>query len=132
MLNSLKSKRILFVDDEESLLSLYTYYFAPLCLKLDTALNGEEALLKIKNNFYDFIISDIRMPKLDGTGLFKAFSKISKGGQKFIFLSGLSDFSEEDLKELWAVDLLNKPLSLKSLRDHLLRASSRAPLELQL
>lgn len=76
-----------------------------------SATNGEEALLKIENTKPDIVISDIRMPIMDGLELAEIvrerFSNI-----KFIIISGYQDFSYAKQAIKYGVsDYLLKPLN---------------------
>jgi signal transduction histidine kinase len=59
---------ILFVDDEQEFLFIAQEYFSPIA-DIDIAVSGAQALEKIRQNAYDVIISDHRMPGMNGTEL---------------------------------------------------------------
>lgn len=55
--------------------------------------NGKEAITKIKSTYPDLIITDIKMPGLDGLGLIKYIRKsLNDKNMSFIILSGYDDF----------------------------------------
>ena len=61
----MKNKKVLIVDDNalnrkvfENIIG-YSYFF-------DVAVNGREALDKIKNDHFDIILMDMQMPEMDG------------------------------------------------------------------
>lgn len=56
------------------------------------ASHGEEAVEQIKKLKPDVVITDIRMPKMDGLELIKYCSEVLKVNSEFIILSGYSDF----------------------------------------
>ncbi|MHA1785918.1 MAG: response regulator [Candidatus Helarchaeota archaeon] len=64
-------KRILIVDDERELLESLGIILKYEGYQVDVALNGIEALNKINEENYDLILSDIRMPVMDGIELCK-------------------------------------------------------------
>ncbi len=85
---------------------------------VDTASNGREALEKIHDTVYDLIISDMRMPELDGPGLCRALA--ARGDDvrtHFIFLAA-PDSLEENRAFLAqsGVPALTKPVALEDLR----------------
>ncbi|WP_281287709.1 sigma-54-dependent transcriptional regulator [Geobacter argillaceus] len=59
-------KRILVVDDEESLRHMLSVLLRKQGYSVDTAENGKDALAKVGNAGYEFILSDIIMPEMDG------------------------------------------------------------------
>jgi len=63
--------RILFVDDEPNVLTALRRIFRRENYHIDTALTGEEALQLLKDKDYQLIISDYKMPKMDGAELLK-------------------------------------------------------------
>lgn len=69
-------EKILIVDDEEGIRELLSDFFRTEGYLCDTAKDGEEALKKFRNNGYDLIISDIRMPVIDGLELLKNIKKV--------------------------------------------------------
>jgi len=60
---------ILVVDDEEKMQHLLSIMLVRQGYSVDRAGDGEKALEMIKENPYDLVISDIRMPKMDGMAL---------------------------------------------------------------
>ncbi len=66
----LKKKRILVVDDEKYILEFFVDVFQSLPLPIDTANNGQMALEKMENLQYDVVITDYRMPQMNGKELF--------------------------------------------------------------
>jgi len=63
--------KILVVDDDDTIRFLLMDTLAALGYKTCGAVNGEEALAKIKQEEIDLVITDIRMPKLSGVDLLK-------------------------------------------------------------
>ncbi|MCQ2910934.1 MAG: ATP-binding protein [Clostridia bacterium] len=58
--------KILIVDDVEMNLTVSKGLLKPLQMQIDTAINGEMAIDKCKNDVYDLILMDYMMPKMDG------------------------------------------------------------------
>jgi len=57
---------ILIVDDEHSIRELYRYIFLELGYTVETAVNGRDALNKLKTFTPDCMLVDISMPEMDG------------------------------------------------------------------
>jgi response regulator RpfG family c-di-GMP phosphodiesterase len=69
-------EKILIVDDEEGIRELLSDFFRTEGYLCDTAKDGAEALEKFRNNGYDLIISDIRMPVMGGLELLKNIKEV--------------------------------------------------------
>jgi HD-like signal output (HDOD) protein/ActR/RegA family two-component response regulator len=116
-------KRILFVDDEPAILAslknlLYRdrarwdMVFAP---------NGAEALEECHKQAFDLIVSDMRMPEIDGATLLQAVKEESPGTVR-IMLSGHAN-REAIARALPALhQLISKPCDIKTLRPILERS----------
>lgn len=108
-------KKILYVDDERELHDVMAEIFPRDQYLLICAGDGLEGLQKCKNETFDFIIADYRMPKLDGAKFYRQLRDIQESIKSEItpvlFLSG----SIEDLKSLninfEKVEFLEKPFS---------------------
>jgi DNA-binding NtrC family response regulator len=61
--------RILIVDDEESIRKVLATILEEEGYKVETAINGKDALKKSKDGFYNLALLDIRLPDLEGTEL---------------------------------------------------------------
>lgn len=70
-------KRILIVDDDPDILTTYKKGLEESGLfEVDTFTDPEEMLSNFKNGLYDFLIIDIRLPKMDGFELYDKMKAI--------------------------------------------------------
>lgn len=82
-----------------------------------TATNGEEALAAIKQSPIDLLLTDIRMPKMDGLSLIEQ-AKIANPDLKVILISGYSDFEyTRKALNLQVFDYLLKPVEREALEE---------------
>ena len=63
------SKRLLIVDDEPNLLRAVAACLRGEGYEVDAARSGDEALVRVAQRLPDLIVSDIRMPRMDGYAL---------------------------------------------------------------
>jgi DNA-binding NarL/FixJ family response regulator len=89
------SKRLLIVDDEPNLLRAVAACLRGEGYEVDTARSGEEALVHIAQRVPDLIVSDIRMPRMDGY----AFARQLRGNSRtdlipIVFLTAKDESSE--------------------------------------
>ncbi len=81
--------RILIVDDESSIAHGLARLLGRDGHRIDTALNGRQALSMLQEQEYDLILCDLRMPELDGPGLYWAVAASQPSLlPRFIFLTG--------------------------------------------
>ena len=64
-------RRALIVDDEPDLAELLAELLAQQGVESDIAPNGSTAVERLRDRDYDVVLSDLRMPDLDGPGLFE-------------------------------------------------------------
>jgi CheY-like chemotaxis protein/glycine cleavage system H lipoate-binding protein len=63
--------KILCVDDEEIILDSFRKILVLDGYSVDTVQSGQEAINLIKNNHYDFVFTDLKMPEMDGVEVTK-------------------------------------------------------------
>jgi len=109
---------ILLVDDEMEIAQTLADLLEPEGHRIDIALNGAIALEKLHKNPYDIIISDLRMPVLDGPGLYEALGReLPSYLTKIIYVTGdtLSAHVQTFLKQN-PVMVVEKPYRLSDVR----------------
>lgn len=107
------NKKILIVDDEQSIVTLLTYNLEKAGFKTDAAYDGIEAVRMIENDDYDLIILDLMLPGLDGMEVCKHLRQ-QKIEIPILMLTAKDDEIDKVLGlELGADDYLTKPFSPK-------------------
>jgi two-component system NtrC family sensor kinase len=123
-LRSVEGKAILVVDDEPGITSALAYLLRRNRHEVETAANGRIALQKLQQRAYDLILSDIRMPELDGPGFYQElehhYPQLLK---RIIFLTGdtLSPETKAFLEQA-SVPRLSKPFTATEVRQVVQRA----------
>jgi CheY-like chemotaxis protein len=110
--------RILVVDDEPLVTQLIAEALALEGHEVDTAKNGREALEKVSACAYDAILSDLRMPELDGVGLYRELDQRNPGLlRRIAFVSGTTQPVEyASFLEETGVPVLRKPFAIDDLQ----------------
>jgi len=114
----LAEKKILLVEDNDTNRMLAKKFISRWGANVDTAINGHEAVEKVKKETYDIVLMDLQMPVMDG---FEATEKIrtlgyTSGKLPIVALSAYT--SEEDRKHVLGSgmnDFIPKPIDLKEL-----------------
>ena len=65
--------KILVVDDEDTLRNMLTDVLVEEGYEVFAAPNGEEAVKKLREEYFELVITDIMMPGLNGIGVLKVF-----------------------------------------------------------
>ncbi len=116
---ALQNLSILLVDDEMQIRRLLSRFLKKLCGEVLSAKNGKEALELFERRPVDIVITDIRMPAMNGIELLKAI-KASDPEQTVILFSGSNDYDFLiEAINLGADRFFNKPLDFDKLRSGL-------------
>jgi CheY-like chemotaxis protein len=125
--------RILLTEDDDSVRSFVSRALELDGHKVDTACDGAEALERLteREGRYDLLVSDVKMPIMDGIAL----AHQAAGhwpGLPILLMTGYADQREraDDLSQVIR-DVLTKPFTLQQIREAVTEAAAReaAPAE---
>ena len=109
--------RILAVEDEPEYLEMLQEVMSSLGHSIVIASNGKDALHVLDSQTIDVVVSDVKMPEMNGIEFHKRFrERPEHRNTPFIFLTGMDDLS--DVKAACKVDsdlLLQKPFPIDKL-----------------
>ncbi len=109
--------RILIIEDEASIRRVLIKIFAEESdsYQVEEAEDGLAGLEKIRNNEYDLVLCDIKMPKMDGVEVLEEVKKI-KPEIPMVMISGHGDMETAiNTMRLGAFDYISKPPDLNRL-----------------
>ena len=109
--------KILIIEDEAAIRRVLTKILSEesVTYQVEEAEDGVQALEKIKNNDYDLVLCDIKMPKMDGVELLEEVKKI-KPEIPMVMISGHGDMETAiQTMRLGAFDYISKPPDLNRL-----------------
>jgi len=107
---------ILVVDDELSIREFLQIMLKREKMLVDTASDGEEALKLLDQKHYDLVISDIKMPKVDGLELLsRVKAKDPNALMLMITAHGSTELAVEAMKK-GAYDFLTKPFKIDDVK----------------
>lgn len=119
--------KILVVDDEKSIRNTLREILEYEKFEVDEAAEGQEALEKAKNNRYDLILLDIKMPRMDGIEVLEQLMKFTDVPVVMISGHGTVETVVEAVKK-GAYDYITKPLDLNRLLVTIRNAQERQTL----
>lgn len=110
-------ERILVVEDDVPIALMLVSILADEGYEVDMASNGRLALEKIEAKDYDLVLSDLRMPELDGVELYREIERNHpKLLRRVIIITGTSWHPDyQAFLEETRVPVLEKPFSLPAL-----------------
>jgi diguanylate cyclase (GGDEF)-like protein len=112
---SYKNEHVLLVDDEDIVREPISAMLQYLGFKVDTAASGDEALEKFKENSYSFLLTDIRMPGIDGLELIRTVKR-DYPEVCAIAMTGYSrEYKYVETINAGATDFVNKPFGIEEI-----------------
>lgn len=111
----LKQASILLVDDEPFLREIMGEWLARVAGQVFCAEDGAEALKLLAANKIDLILSDVRMPVMDGIALLKKVKETGTRTPGVIFITGFSDVPLREAYDMGAEAILEKPITREDL-----------------
>jgi len=110
-----KKKRILIVEDEQSVRDSLREWLIDDGYEVECTETGEEALDKIKNEDFGFIVLDLRLPGIDGLQVLEQAKALKPETKGVIVTAYPSKESYEKAKSLGVLDFLPKPFKVPDL-----------------
>ena len=110
-------KRIAVVDDEPDITNVLKKGLERNGFTVDTFNDPQAALASIPPRYYDLVIIDIRMPRINGFDLYRQLKKRDTG-VKVCFLTAFQIYYEEFRKMFPTIDVkafIRKPVSISNL-----------------
>jgi len=132
MSNEPRKYRVLVVDDELSMREMLTAYLSHNGFECQTCPNGDDALTLLKDQSFDALISDLRMPGISGLTL------LGEAHKRFPHMACLMATADSDIQtgilamNLGANDYLLKPFKLEAVLASVRRALDRKRIEIEL
>lgn len=127
-----KDAKILVVDDDREVADMVKDFLSDLGYSVTKAYGGREALARFQEGDFQLVITDLKMPEIDGVELLETIKKIDNK-VAFIVVTGYGTI-ESAVKAIkaGAYDFIEKPLRMEQLRIIVERALERYSLARQL
>jgi CheY-like chemotaxis protein len=121
--------RLLCVDDNDAVLATLKLAFTSAGFEVETAYNGFNALAKLTKNPRSFqaMMTDLRMPGIDGFGLIEKSRQAGYAGPIVVYAASITLDARKQLEELQVQSIIEKPVRsselIAAVRDSLTRVN---------
>lgn len=121
------AKRILIVDDEELIIKTLSKLLEREKYEVLIAKSGQDAIIIMEEESFDLIITDIRMPGINGVEIIKdIYNNLQKNNLNktpVIFITGYADEKiEKAARDLMPIDYIYKPFDTSELLNKIKKA----------
>ena len=107
---------ILVVDDEENAREGLSKILSKEGYRVDTASNGKEAIDTLKRQAYDLVITDMRMPLMDGFEVLREIKKMDDDIGVIMITAYGEVESYLEAMNMGAFEYINKPVRVNELK----------------
>ncbi len=121
----METPTLLIVDDEEAQLQSLKSFLGKRNFQILSASNGKEALELISKNVIDIIITDYRMPEMDGLSLLKKVKEINPEIEILVMTAFGNIEDAVNIMKAGAYDYITKPVDLDELETLLKRINEK-------
>jgi two-component system, OmpR family, alkaline phosphatase synthesis response regulator PhoP len=119
-----EKKKILVVDDDDSIRSLVERVLRREHFEVETARDGQEAIQKLAQGDYATVLLDLMMPRVDGHGVLRFLEQHPKPAKVIVMTANLQGGSEAAAAEP-VFRVLSKPFDISQLIEHVRECASR-------
>ena len=120
-----QSARILVVDDEEGMRDFLSIFLQREGHEVQTVGDGEAAVEMIKSNSYDLVITDLKMPKMDGLEVLQHIRSMNVDSGVILITAYASTETAVDAMKDGAFDYIAKPFDVEEMKEVVNGALSR-------
>jgi DNA-binding NtrC family response regulator len=113
-----RTSYILVVDDDNTLLKFFKIHLNKFFSRVIVVKNAKEAIEVLREKEIDLVLTDVRMPRMNGLDLMKRVRKIDSAIPVLLISGALLDDEQEELVEA-ADGFLRKPFSVDDLHAYL-------------
>lgn len=124
-----KSVSILVVDDDSGMLKTLHYILADKGYEVVTLSSGAEAVELIKKKFFDIVLTDIRMPGMNGVEVLKEIKRLSPGTSVMMITAYTMHELVQEAKNGGAKAVFPKPLDWEKIIPKIEEFSNKRPIQ---
>ncbi len=108
--------KILVIDDEQSMRDFLSIMLKKENYDVVAAENGDDALKAVQSEIFDLVISDVKMPTMDGIELLKAVKEVSPETVVIMITAYATADTAVEAMKLGAYDYITKPFKVEEIK----------------
>jgi diguanylate cyclase (GGDEF)-like protein len=108
--------RILVVDDEEVVCRFLQSLLSRAGYQAEICLGGQEAMAKLEENSFDLVMTDLRMPGVDGLDVLRKAKELDPFCEVIVITAFASVESAVEVMKFGAYDYISKPFNIDEIR----------------
>jgi two-component system response regulator PilR (NtrC family) len=108
--------KILVVDDEKSMRDFLSIMLNKEGYEVSTAGNGEDALRAVQAEIFDLVITDVKMPRMDGLEVLKMVKDVSPETVVLMITAFATTETAVEAMKLGAYDYITKPFKVEEIK----------------
>jgi DNA-binding NtrC family response regulator len=121
--------KIIVVDDERNIRLTISYALEDADCEIDTAVNGEEALQKLREQSYALMLLDLRMPGMDGIDVLRYVADQYPDMRVVIITAHGTVNNAVEAMKLGAIEFIQKPFTPQEIREVVADVLARESIE---
>lgn len=125
LFGALKELELLLVEDDELIRDSLHLFFESEGCRLNVRESAEEGLAAIRNQPYDIIITDFRLPGMDGLNFLKSVQHLCPAAQKILLTAYMNEEVLAEAFRLGVHEFIEKPFSTDDLEEALAQLVAR-------
>ncbi len=123
---SLRVTKVLLVDDEKSISSIFATALRAMDFEVETATDAESAVQRVEDGAFDVLVVDMILPGMDGVALTRSVHDAHPHTKVIVLTGAPSDDNCKETMEAGAFAYLTKPIRLAELTEEIKRAAAAA------
>jgi len=112
---------ILLIDDDEWIRDSLSIFFENEGCHLTALETAEEGMKELKTKTFDIIVTDYRLPGMDGLEFLKKIKRFHPNVMKVLITAYRSNDVVSEAKRIGVQDFIEKPFTIKTIEDSLFR-----------
>ena len=125
----MNNEKILIVDDEEGICEMLTIMLERQGYTVESLLDGTKAVDILRDGSFDLVISDLRMPNIDGIELIRQIREVQPDIQVIVMTAYTSIATVVEALRLGAFDYITKPFQKDMMNATVVRAFENSRLK---